>query len=67
MPEYEVKVKFYIFPYRKFKIDASTEEEARKIANDQAQHVIDTLDYNITSIKAKKYLMDKFLWIILFF
>lgn len=61
MPEYEVKVKFYIFPYRKFKIDASTEEEARKIANDQAQHVVDTLDYNITSIKAKKYLMDKFL------
>jgi hypothetical protein len=61
LPEYEVKVKFHIFPYRKFKIDASTEEEARKIANDQAQHVIDTLDYNITSIKAKKYLMDKFL------
>jgi len=61
LPEYEVKVKFYIFPYRKFKIDASTEEEARKIANDQAQHVVDNLDYNITSIKAKKYLMDKFL------
>jgi hypothetical protein len=61
LPEYEVKVKFHIFPYRKFKIDASTEAEARKIADDQAQHVIDTLDYNITSIKAKKYLMDKFL------
>ncbi|NVM18652.1 MAG: hypothetical protein HWN80_13125 [Candidatus Lokiarchaeota archaeon] len=61
MPEYEVKVKFYIFPYRKFKINASTDEEARKIANDQAQHVVDTLDFKITSIKAKKYLMDKFL------
>ncbi|MHA2289557.1 MAG: hypothetical protein ACXABG_12295 [Promethearchaeota archaeon] len=61
MPEYEVKVKFYIFPYRKFKINAPTEEEARKIATDQAQHIIDTTDFKITSIKAKKYLMDKFL------
>ncbi|MFX0048511.1 MAG: hypothetical protein ACFE8G_10145 [Candidatus Hermodarchaeota archaeon] len=61
MPEYEVKVKFYIFPFRKFKIDASSEEEARDIANDQAQHIIDNLDFDITSIKAKRYLMDKFL------
>ena len=61
MPEYEVKVKFHIFPYRKFKINASSEEEARKVVTDQAQHVIDTLDFEITSIKAKKYLMDKFL------
>jgi hypothetical protein len=61
LPEYEVKVKFYIFPYRKFKINAPTEEEARKIATDQAQHIIDTTDFKITSIKAKKYLMDKFL------
>jgi len=61
LPEYEVSVKFYIFPYRKFKIDATSEEEARNIANDEAQHIIDTLDFKITSIKAKKYLMDKFL------
>ncbi len=61
MPEYEVKVKFHIFPYRKFKISAKDEIEARDIANDQAQHIIDTLDFNITSIKAKRYLMDKFL------
>jgi len=61
LPEYEVKVKFHIFPYRKFKISAKDENEARSIANDQAQHVIDTLDFNITSIKAKRYLMDKFL------
>jgi hypothetical protein len=61
LPEYEVKVKFYIFPYRKFKINAPTEEEARKIATDQAQHIIDTLDFEITSVKAKRYLMDKFL------
>ena len=61
MPDYEVKVKFHIFPYRKLKISAKDEEEARKIANDQAQHIIDTLDFNITNIKAKKYLMDKFL------
>jgi len=61
LPEYEVKVKFYIFPYRKFKISASNEEEARKVATNQAQHIIDTLDFEVTSIKAKKYLMDKFL------
>ena len=61
MPDYEVKVKFHIFPYRKFKISAKDEEEARGLANDQAQHVIDTLDYSITNIKAKRYLMDKFL------
>ena len=61
MPEYEVKVKFFIFPYRKFKINASTEEEARKVANDQAQQIIDTLYFEISSIKAKKYLMDEFL------
>ncbi|MHA1477875.1 MAG: hypothetical protein ACTSPU_06725 [Promethearchaeota archaeon] len=61
MPEYDVKVKFHIFPYRKFKISAKNEEEARELANDQAQHVIDTLDYSITNIKAKRYLMDKFL------
>jgi len=61
LPDYEVKVKFHIFPYRKFKIGAKNEEEAREIATDQAQHIIDTLDFSITDIKAKKYLMDKFL------
>ena len=61
MPEYDVKVKFHIFPYRKFKISAKNEVEAREIANDQAQHIIDTLDFSVTNIKAKKYLMDKFL------
>ncbi|MBY8987689.1 MAG: hypothetical protein KGD61_04490 [Candidatus Lokiarchaeota archaeon] len=61
MPEYEAKVKFHIFPYRKFKISAKDEEEARELANDQAQHIIDTLDFSVTSIKAKRYLMDKFL------
>ncbi len=61
MPDYDVKVKFHIFPYRKFKIGAKNEKEAREIASDQAQHIIDTLDFSITDIKAKKYLMDKFL------
>jgi len=61
LPDYEVKVKFHIFPYRKFKISAKDEEEARETANDQAQHIIDTLDFSITNIKAKRYLMDKFL------
>ena len=61
MPEYEVKVKFHIFPYRKFKISAKDEGEAREIASDQAQHIIDTLDFSVINVKAKKYLMDKFL------
>jgi len=61
LPDYNVKVKFHIFPYRKFKISAKDEKEAREIAKDQAQHIIDTLDYSITDIKAKRYLMDKFL------
>ena len=61
MPDYDVKVKFHIFPYRKFKIGAKNEKEAREIANDQAKHIIDTLDFSITEVKAKKYLMDKFL------
>jgi len=61
MPDYEVKIKFHIFPYRKFNISARNEEEARKIANEQAQHLIDSLDFTISSIKAKKYLMDRFL------
>ncbi len=61
MPDYDVKVKFHIFPYRKFKISAKDEKEAREIANDQAQHIIETLDFTITDIKAKRYLMDKFL------
>ena len=61
MPDYEVKIKFHIFPYRKFNISARNEDEARKFANEQAQHLIDTLNFTISSIKAKKYLMDKFL------
>jgi len=61
MPDYDVKVKFHIFPYRKFKISAKDEKEAREIANNQAQHIIDTLDFSVTDIKAKRYLMDKFL------
>jgi len=61
MPDYEVKIKFHIFPYRKFNITATDEDEARKIANDQAKHIIDTTDFSIASIKTKKYLMDRFL------
>jgi len=61
MPEYEVKIKFHIFPYRKFNISSRNEEEARKIAKEQAQQLIDTLDFTISSIKAKKYLLDRFL------
>ncbi len=61
MPDYDVTIKFHIFPYRKFNISAKNEEEAREIANTQAQQLIDTLDFTISSIKAKKYLMDRFL------
>lgn len=61
MPDYEVKIKFHIFPYRKFNISATNEEEVRMIANKQAKELIDSLDFTIYSIKAKKYLMDRFL------
>ena len=61
MPEYEVKIKFHIFPYRKFNISAINEKEARKIAKEQAQQLINNLDFTIYSIKAKKYLLDRFL------
>ena len=61
MPQYEVKIKFHIFPYRKFNISAKNEEEVRKIAKEQAQLILDNLDFTISSIKAKKYLLDRFL------
>ena len=61
MPEYEVKIKFHIFPYRKFNISAINEKEARKIAKEQAQQLINTLEFTISNIKAKKYLLDRFL------
>ena len=61
MPDYDVKIKFHIFPYRKFTISAKDEEEAKKIANEQAQQLIEAVDFTISSIKAKKYLMDRFL------
>jgi len=61
MPDYDVKIKFHIFPYRKFTISAKSEEEARKIANEQAQQLIDATDFTIYSVKAKRYLMDRFL------
>lgn len=61
MPEYEVKIKFHIFPYRKFNIIATDDEEARRIAKIQAEKIIDTLDFTIASIRPKRYLMDRFL------
>ncbi len=61
MPEYEVKIKFHIFPYRKFNIIATDDEEARRIAKIQAEHIIETLDFTIASIRTKRYLMDRFL------
>jgi len=61
LPEYEVKIKFHIFPYRKFNIIATDNEEARRIAKIQAEHIIDTLDFTIASIRPKRYLMDRFL------
>jgi len=61
LPEYEVKIKFHIFPYRKFNIIATDDEEARRIAKIQAEKIIDTLDFTIASIRPKRYLMDRFL------
>jgi len=61
MPEYEVKVTFHIFPYRKFNISAGNEEEASKLVKHEAQQMISSLRYTVTSIKPKRYSMDDFL------
>jgi len=61
MPEYDVKIKFHIFPYRKFNISAKNEAEARKIAKEQAHQLINTLEFTISSIKAKQFILDEYL------
>ena len=61
MPEYEVRIKFHIFPYRKFNITARDKAEAREIANANAKHIVDNLNYTIEKIRTKRRLIDDFL------
>ena len=61
MPQYIAEIKFHIFPYRKFKIIAKDEKEARKLAMDQAKQMINSLEFTVKSIKQKQVLIDDFL------
>ncbi|MFX0020049.1 MAG: hypothetical protein ACFFAK_00085 [Promethearchaeota archaeon] len=61
MPEYIAEIKFHIFPYRKFKFSAKNKNEARKLASDQVEQIINSLSYTIKSLKQKQTLIDDFL------
>lgn len=61
MPEYEVKIKFHIFPYRKYTVFANDEKEAEESARDQAQQTIENIKFSIAGIKRKRLSMDDFL------
>jgi len=61
LPEYEVSVKFHIFPFKKLHVSAENEKAAREIADSQAKIIRDSVEYTIDEIKPKKYLIDEFL------
>ena len=61
LPEYIAEIKFHIFPYRKFKISAKDIKEARKLANDKAEQLINSLHFTIKSIRQRQTLIDDFL------
>ena len=61
MHEYEVSVKFHIFPFKKILITAKNEKEAKEIANVEAQQIKESLRHSIYKVKAKSYIIDEFL------
>jgi hypothetical protein len=61
LPEYVAEIKFHIFPYRKLKISAKSEEEARKIAINSAEHIIKNLNFTIKRVKQRQVLIEDFL------
>ena len=61
LPEYIAEIRFHIFPYRKFKISAKDKKKARKLANDQAEQIINSLNFTIKSIRQRQTLIDDFL------
>ncbi len=60
MPEYEVSIKFHIFPYKKIIVKAKNKEEARKLATVQAQELKENLKHSIDKIKTKSHNIDEF-------
>jgi hypothetical protein len=61
LPEYEVSVKFHIFPYKRILITAKNKDEARDLANAQAQKLKENLKHSIDKIKMKSHNIDEFL------
>jgi len=61
LPEYIAEIKFHIFPYRKFKISAKDKKEARKLASEQAEQIINSLNFTIKSLRQRQTLIDDFL------
>jgi predicted AlkP superfamily phosphohydrolase/phosphomutase len=60
LPEYEVSIKFHIFPYKKIVINAKTKEEAKAIANKEAQQLKHDLKHSIDKVKIKSHNIDEF-------
>ena len=60
MPEYEVSIKFHIFPYKRIIVTAKSKEEARELANNQAQELKKNLRHSIDKIKTKSHNIDEF-------
>ncbi|MEJ2295236.1 MAG: hypothetical protein P8Y23_10765 [Candidatus Lokiarchaeota archaeon] len=60
MPEYEVSIKFHIFPFKRILVKAKNKEEAKAIANKQAQQLKNDLQHSIDKIKIKSHNIDEF-------
>jgi hypothetical protein len=61
LPEYEVSVKFHIFPFKKVRVTAKSKEEAKQLANKQAKLIKDDLKYSIDKVIIKSHNIDDFL------
>ncbi|MFX1496930.1 MAG: hypothetical protein ACFFBH_05365 [Promethearchaeota archaeon] len=61
MPEYLAEIKFHIFPYRKLKISAKNEVEAKKIAITHAEDIVKNLKFTIKKLKQRQVLIEDFL------
>ena len=61
LPEYEAEIRFHIFPYRKLKVSAKNEEEAKKIAMNYAEEKIKNMKFTIKRLKQRQVLIGDFL------
>jgi len=60
LPEYEVSIKFHIFPYKRIIVTAKTKEEAKALANQEAQQLKERLKHTIDKVKIKSLNIDEF-------